>query len=308
MALFAVLMCANFASCNNDENNTSQDSDKIVVSFGFSGEIEISESPLSRTSTDDLFLIHAYFNDANSSYNHYATGLFDNVEDIKIKLQKDYTYQFQAFIIKDGKTKLQQPNNNEYTYPFPYCILTNKFEYPGQGDFNPIYTGFVLADGNCYRIPNLDVYIYSEDVTYAPGEDEGEITIPMRRWAFGVEFIGDGFEDETLTINLESLDAKDGYDYYSPIITLNKSNTSFDDIYFFPAMLGEDFNPINLHVAFYLDGELIARPEITFQRNKKTTVKIDLSKQGNAFGFNYETSEMGDGGTYNVVGDNATQE
>ena len=39
---------------------------------------------------------------------------------------------------------------------------------------------------------------------------------------------------------------------------------------------------------------------------KKTTIKIDVEKT--SIGFDYETSDLGDGGTYNVNGDTATEE
>ena len=311
MALFAVLMCVNFASCSNDENGVPQDGEEIVVSLGFGGDFEISESPLSRVSTNDLFAIHASVQD-NIGFIDYATGLFDDTGKIKIKLQKNDTYSFSAFIIKDGKTKLQQPTSNaQYTYPLFGYTLNNEFGYPGSGGFNIAYTGFVLADGASYRIPNLDLFVYAEDVEYSPLTDKGSIIIPMRRMTFGTEFIATGLaDDETLTVRLEQSD--DELQYYTPTVTLTSSDNTSDDVYFFPAFLAEEqdrtkkFESVKLYAAFYLNEELIARPEITFKRNKKTTIKIDVEKT--SIGFDYETSDLGDGGTYNVNGDTATEE
>ena len=315
MALFAVLMCVNFASCSNDENGVPQDGEEIVVSLGFGGDFEISESPLSRVSANDLFAIHASVQDKNNgnALINYATGLFDDADKIKIKLQKDDTYSFSGFVIKDGKIKLQQPTSNaEYTYPLYAYTLNNEFGYPGAGRFDITYTGFVLADEQCYRIPNLDVYVYEEEVEYSPQTDKGAITIPMRRWTFGTEFIATGLaDDETLTVRLEQSDS-DELQYYTPTVTLNNSDNTSDDVYFFPAFLAEEqdrtkkFESVKLYAAFYLNEELIARPEITFKRNKKTTIKIDVEKT--SIGFDYETSDLGDGGTYNVNGDTATEE
>ena len=59
MALFAVLMCVNLASCSSDdiEPNESQKGKEVVVSLGFSGDFEISESPLSRATSNDLYIV-----------------------------------------------------------------------------------------------------------------------------------------------------------------------------------------------------------------------------------------------------------
>ena len=75
MAMFAILMCVNFASCSNDGNEVPEQGKEIMVSLGFSGDFEISESPLSRATSDDLYLIRVQKKNG-SSYTSYAYGLF----------------------------------------------------------------------------------------------------------------------------------------------------------------------------------------------------------------------------------------
>ena len=78
MALFAVLMCVNFAACSNEENEVPQERKEIMVSLGFGGDFEISESPLSRATSNDLYFIQVG-QGSLSSAKMCSYGLFDDV-------------------------------------------------------------------------------------------------------------------------------------------------------------------------------------------------------------------------------------
>ena len=316
MALFAVLMCVNFAACSNEENEVPQERKEIMVSLGFGGDFEISESPLSRATSNDLYFIQVG-QGSLSSAKMCAYGLFDDVSKMSIKLPEGETYYFYAFILKDAKEVLK---HTEYTYessPFPFSTeLTNQFIFSDEDSYAAsesqtigIFTmDYTYSDDNIYQIPNLDLYVGGA-TKYTVAENSN-VTINVTRWAFGANFIAENITDGSIKVCMK----KDSY--ISPTIELTSSKSTSDDIYCYtPAICGSDMENINLSVSFIWvksDGTevTLGTPTINFKRNVKTTVKINVDNTlENGIELNYDaTGDMNTGDTYIVDGDTATKE
>ena len=107
--LFLALALIAFASCSKEDaiENESIEGKEYVVNLGFSGEIEISQSPLSKAGTNDLYGVQVYSKkSSDSNYAPYAYGLFDNTADMTVKLIGGYQYKFVASMVEDGKEKI----------------------------------------------------------------------------------------------------------------------------------------------------------------------------------------------------------
>lgn len=317
MAMFAILMCVNFASCSNDGNEVPEQGKEIMVSLGFSGDFEISESPLSRATSDDLYLIRVQKKNG-SSYTSYAYGLFDDIESLEIMLTENATYGFQAAILKDGKNRLYN-SNGSYGLPFSTSITVgNSFTYSNTTSASFVPGDYKLSDGSTYGLPNVDTYITPSTVDYTPTEENTSVQLQMLRQSFGVNFIAEDITKGSLKIEM-SATKNSGGTLSAPSFELTSNSSSLEDIFYMPfsAIIQEDGNPkMNASVKFTWvieDGNevVLGTPTITFERNMKTTIKIKVAEDiESGIGFTYydESNEMGDGGTYNVDGDTATKE
>lgn len=315
MTLLAVAMSVNLCSCNSDDEEATKQNKDIIVSLGFEGEYEVSELPLSRVTSDDLYLVAAYI--IEGSYQKpYAYGLFDDISAIKIKLTKDVTYGFFAYIIKNGKNKLQHTENNygNAPYPFSNMELSNEFIYSDNSiSFGP---NFKLSDGKTYQMPNLDVYIAANMVEYTPTEN-GKVSIAMLRSSFGIKVIAENLTEGSLNIGFD-VDGNSEQKIVAPNLIIKSPNTTVEDIFLLPisaaTIVNGDFT-LTSTISFIWEKDdmteiTLGAPTITFKRNKLTTIKIKVDKSiKNSIEFEYaDSTEMGDGGTYNIHGDTATEE
>jgi len=317
MALFAVLMCVNFAACSNEEviSAEPQKGKEIVVSLSLKGEYEVSESPLSRAASNDLYYIWA--TDKTNSSTKYAVGLFNDVSTLNITLIEGNTYRFDAMIIKDGMTKLAQ-TEGVFGKPFSNIALnTEGFTYSNNWE-QPDYTEFKLTDGNTYGIPNLDIWQggITQDYVATEGED---VTIQTVRASFGAKFVAKNLTEGSLKVSLRGtgVGANNGMTMDSPTFELTQEYENTDQIFLMPMletsttqsrMVYATLSVICTWVKANGDEVELGSPTITFERNKKTTIYIKVVPDvENGITFTTtDSEEMGDGGTYNVEDGTAT--
>ncbi len=94
---FAILL----TGCSKIEQDTIETGD-CLVSFNLTGEISTEDTPLTRSSTDDIYLVQVY-----RGSSPFALGIFDSISDIRFNLKKGGdTYKFKICLIKNGKTQL----------------------------------------------------------------------------------------------------------------------------------------------------------------------------------------------------------
>ena len=314
MALFAVLMCVNFASCSNEEVTSSepQKGKEIVVSLSLKGEYEVSESPLSRTPSNDLYYIWVF--DKTNSSTKYAVGLFNDVSTLNITLIEGNSYSFGAMIIKDGMTKLAQ-TEGAFGKPFSNTALnTEGFTYSNNWE-QPDYTEFKLTDGSIYGIPNLDIWVSVPTQDYEATEGE-DVTIQTIRASFGAKFVAKNLTEGSLKVSLHGtgVGSNNGMIMDSPTFELTDYT---DEIFLMPMLETSTTQNRNLYATLSVvctwvkangDEVELGSPTITFERNKKTTIYIKVVPDVEN-GITFTTSdneEMGDGGTYNVEDGTAT--
>lgn len=326
MALMAVLMCMNFASCSSEENEIPQKGKEVIVSLGFGGEFEISESPLSRAGSNDLYYIQVGQGDSYSNATICAYGLFDTSTDIKIKLTENETYYIFAYIMKGAKEVLKHTNYIYQDQPFLFGVeLNNEFTYSDDesfvatGDADQFGYKFVHTDGNTYHFAkDVDLY-FTESFKPFTVTENGKITLNMIRFTYGANFIAENLTEGSLKVSMQKKLEGNSEIYTSPIIELTESNTSYDNIYAIPPTSVMEQNEdneyiVNMPISFtWVKSDkseiLLGTPTITLKRNKKVTVKIKVDKSTeNGIEFTGLDITMGDGGTYNIDGNTVSEE
>lgn len=279
--LFLALALIAFANCSKEDaiENESIEGKEYVVNLGFSGEIEISHSPLSKAGTNDLYGVQVYSKKSgDSNYAPYAYGLFDNTADMEVKLIGGYQYKFVASMVEDGKSKIQKNGYEDYWDPFwigDMASLDNQFEYTVNAEMSGLDSGHSnLLDGNYYR-PNTNRF-YGELSNFTPSENKSA-TINMKRVCFGAKFIVKDFTEGKITINIPE----------APVMTITYPNTEAEDIFTFRGNYSGDWTndgyQENLEVNITwtkADGTIIpiSNQIIEFTRNELTTVTINLKE------------------------------
>lgn len=290
--LFFALALIAFASCSKEDaiENESIEGKEYVVNLGFSGEIEISQSPLSKAGTNDLYGVQVYSKkSSDSEYAPYAYGLFDNTADMEVKLIGGYQYKFVATMVEDGKDRIATDSKGYYETPFwiykknENSQLGNIFFYTVEAEMLYLDRGSThLFNGEDpsvadYERPNTVRY-YGELIDFIPAENK-IATINMKRVCFGAKFIANGFTEGKITIQIPE----------APVMTIIYPDTEVDDIFTFShdALFNEpwtnDGYQENLEVSIIwtkADGTVvpISNQIIEFTRNELTTVTINLKE------------------------------
>ena len=309
MALFAVLMCVNFASCSNENEivpNEPQKPKEYTVSLGFTGDISISESPLSRTTEKetDLYgfiVLSKPTNEENNAYtNIYAYGLFDDVSNLNIKLLEGYKYKFVSTMVVNGTNVIfWNPSNEFKSYGLPFrMLLKNAFTYSEAGcpyEYNLRFSD--SSTGSTYNIthslPIADRY-YGELLDFKPSDESNKANIYMERTVFGAKFVSENLNEGKLKIEMTG----------AALIELTPDKTQIENIYTISPNSAYGKGEISVSHATTItweksDGAIVPLGEfnLTFKRNKMTTVTIkvnDMSAE-NGIGITLDDEEMTEG-------------
>ncbi len=303
IALLAIFMCVNFTACSiEDETPELQSPKEYTVSFGFTGDIlDVTESPLTRAVSNDLYGIQVYAIpniETSTSYSgkYYAKGIFDDVSLMKLKLVEGYKYKFKIIKIIDGKEK-SSPLNGTITNDFTY---SNSYYLEGL-DFG---AGVPAGGSSCYNPSNIDSY-YGEATDYLPQEN-GTVTIYMKRAAFGVKLVAYGLIEGTLNIAMpghtttmtsSTTDIEKKFTFGFPYLSNLYSNDNYSQ-------------DVSINISWTkADGAVVqlGTYNISFKRNKLTTVTIKVQDMSidKGLGLTFDSEEMGEGD--NITIENGSQ-
>lgn len=286
-----------FTACSEagtNEQPTPTEPEYVTVSLGLNVGLDYGYEPLSRAEeNNDLYGIQVYSSPIsateNAEWTKYAYGLFDNTDNLTIKLVRGYEYKFVAAMVKDGKNKLESSSN---TYGDPFRHETTSGGYT----MTPLSISFIYGQlGMDFRrhtelkginsmvdYPNVVRY-YGELEGYIPGDNDSKATIELERTSFGAKYVANG--DYAKNGTLEILMAE------APQLNLNLAeNNEVLEIYSFDnqraAWLDENYTEtisVSLRIA-YSDGTSapLGTHNITFKRNTTTVVNVDLSVGGDS--------------------------
>lgn len=285
MALFAVLMCLNFASCSSEEvvpEEPTQDK-YITVGLDCIGEyLEITNSPLSRATEDDEFYIQVYSINENGYPEPYANGHFEtSLNGIFLKLLQGKKYNFKIAI--NVKGRLNDYENFDKNFNYSSSLVSS---WGSAGNF------FIPVSTECEGF-------YGELDNFTPVEGEN-IVISTKRVSYGAKFIAENLSEGTLDIIVRRPRVQAFEDY----ISLTPSIPESDKIYSFvdkynawkgiytqtgtdpetgePTYEYKDYSSEKtLEINWTKEnGEVIpfGTYKVTFKRNVRTTVRIDVAE------------------------------
>ena len=296
MALFAVLMCVNFASCSNDDGVENQEPQKYTISLGCVGEIlNVTHEPLSRTEA----LSGLYTVKVLSDGMVYAEGTFNSVENLTVELIASKIYNFEV---------TYEPNNSSEP--------TKEFKYEAYAPSSTIYLPYYEES---------DFY-YGLSEGYAPSIN-GSVEIYMKRIAFGIKATVNNLADgATVSVNLKR-------GYVPTVLSLELTSSKQTNEKIFTIAHGDYANTYsNIYKGILTDGEYVNYYEeanlsiiltrvdgkevvliddvIIIERNKKSCITITIgdsdTETSNGLSITKEDEEMGDGNQYKIDGDAGT--
>lgn len=218
------------AGCNQIDPGQGTDEEDCVVSLKFGGEITVSESPLTKVSSDDLYLVQIY-----RGTSAFAFGFFDQT-DIRFNLKKGTDkYRIIVSTIKNGKavfaTKYSSVNNSIYPdtddsfYPFNFrCYYAINFPYYNSVKTIRYYSGknstelitTSVSDAIYLRriefattyMDKQDYYpacydwFYGEINDYSPTGEYETLNMDLKRVGFKLKYELSGVTDGEVTVKV----------------------------------------------------------------------------------------------------------
>ena len=292
-----------FTACSEagtTEQPTPTEPEYVTVSLGLNVGLDYGYEPLTRSeANNDLYGIQVYSTPVpaaeNAKWTKYAYGLFDNTDNLTVKLIRGYEYKFVATMVKDGKNKVTYSQYSN-TYGVPFTHETS----PGAYSSTPLSESFIYGQlGMSLENPVTDKYLtaelyYGELEGYIPGDNDSKATIELKRISFGAKYIakGDFAENGTLEILMAN----------APQLNLNLAESNeVSEIYtyeeFRATWLDENYTKtesVTLRIA-YSDGTSapLGTHNITFKRNTTTVVNVDLTVSGDS-GVGFEVTDGGE--------------
>lgn len=210
-SILSSLLIATLYSCSKEDTLVLEDK-FYTVSLKFNGDITTVDSPLTRgTATDDLYGLMVW---QDGSF--FGGGLYDNLEDMKVRLQATKKYKFAVTIVKNGKNFIYKTYDGSYSYPFAYeertggntykiirTPISNKLNAFNEKHYDFFKYGLSQMAENLERRynPETDRY-YGEIENYTPTKN-GTVNIELKRTAFGLQYKVSGVSDGTFTINIK---------------------------------------------------------------------------------------------------------
>ncbi|MBR3703137.1 MAG: hypothetical protein IKM12_06275 [Alistipes sp.] len=293
--ILSLLLVATLCSCSKEDTPT-QDEDKFyTVSLKFNGDITMADSPLTRgTSTDDLYGLLVW---QDGSF--FGSGLFDNVESMKVRLQSSKKYKFVVTAVKNGKNVLYG-NSHPFGSSEHPLKLSNKLEGGNEHFYNYFRLGrSKMKDDEYYNYPETDRF-YGEVDNYTPTEN-GVVNMDLKRTAFGLQYKVSGVSDGTVSITIENYEqtffAKS--DITTDYISEEKVIT-FEDVYSAWQYADNYTDKVTVSASWARGNGItqdLGSKEVDVKRNRMNIIHIKLAtdESGNSLGIDAESdSDMDD--------------
>lgn len=112
-----------FSSCSDENNTPDINGKEIWIGLQIGPSLEYDSQPLSRATVQEagIYAVNVFWK-KGSTFQPYATGLFEYISDISIGLIEGYIYRFDCTFLK----KNELPYNNNGYFGLPFSITTDK--------------------------------------------------------------------------------------------------------------------------------------------------------------------------------------
>lgn len=285
--ILSLLLVATFCSCSKEDTPIHEEDKFYTISLNFNGDITTSDSPLTRgTATDDLYGLMVW---QNGSF--FGGGLYDNVEDMKVRLQSSKKYKFVVTAVKNGKNVLY---DNGYNAPLQYS-LSNKLN-SNRNCYSSFKSGrSQMKNKNYDYYPETDRF-YGEVDNYIPTEN-GVVNMDLKRTAFGLQYKVSGVSDGKVIVTIENSDDI----FFSESITADYTSEekviTFKDVYS-AWQYADNYTEKVTVSASWVRGigitQNLGSKEVVVKRNRMNIIHIKLAtdESGNNLGIDVESDDM----------------
>ena len=265
------IICLLFVSCDLDNELPMSTEEMVDISLDFSGDyIDISDMPLTRGNTPQAYYAVKVMslNPNTNNYEVYATGIFDNTDDMVVKLSTSKQYKFAVALLYDYLEN----------YSFGSDEVTNEFDYTDPYPARVIHGGYSspFKDKNGYECSSamIDSY-YGFLNNYAPKSD-GICTIDMKRVTVGLEIEVEGLTKGHVSVwSPVDIDLTPDSPYADILLTSNKMFNIYDEKI-------NDTASIQLSIAYVAeDGKntTLFSGYVTFTRGYRKRVLLKLTPE-----------------------------
>ena len=112
-----------FSSCSDENNTPDINGKEIWIGLQIGPSLEYDSQLLSRATVQEagIYAVNVFWK-KGSTFQPYATGLFEDISDISIGLIEGYIYRFDCTFLK----KNELPYNNNGYFGLPFSITTDK--------------------------------------------------------------------------------------------------------------------------------------------------------------------------------------
>lgn len=315
--LAAVATSLAFASCQEKATPEIpvQTQETYTVKLACAGELDITQVPLTRFTPDnkDLYAVQvSYKPNSGGSYKAYAYGLFDDISNLTVELLADYKYRFAIEMIDDAKDivycdsiLIDTQHYLGYAEPFigynGYNASTNKSitklmnELVYSENYHFQLVGGLFPDGGSTSSPiklkngsivtdpkGVDRY-FGLVQDYTPSETGEEISVFMKRMAYGLKVVaGDFFTEGKLVVKNKGVSSDD--------FTLTPDNKIYEAVYayYYPCEWYTSQNPYTSRSITITwtkaDGTSVSlkTQSPSFHRLKQTIINVEFYDDENA--------------------------
>lgn len=151
---FGIFLLFIFVSCNKVDDLNKPTGEIVEFKLDILPLLDIEESPITRQNHSGLYAINVLWKGTNqgASFEPYATGLFNDVSNVRIGLIEGYDYRFDCSFLRDDE--LPYSENGKYGVPFSKTpdgkvdgVITNKLHvsiaglWENQNFYQHIYSG-----------------------------------------------------------------------------------------------------------------------------------------------------------------------
>lgn len=328
--IYLLALLATFLiSCSKQEDIPEEDvqQETYVISFGM-GNFETNvETRTGEPKT--VYGINVYYDKEKDGVqnDHYAYGLFDNMNSNSITLIGGYKYKFVCSLVRDADDHLYYgpySSNNFSGYAQPFQ-LSNSSSTAVQNQFiigssvpylSGLESGYAVIQSsassgysNSGKYPSLERY-YGEYANYVPIAND-RVIIPLKRTYFGNKLIVTGVVNGSVNVSCkigsDNVWSKSGLteDYQS-----SGSIYSYNNVY----QCWNEENNLTATVSYTYNSNrgdwwnLSGSKNITFKRNVMTTITINLMPDLSGGSIGITEEPLGDDNLITLKGDNGTLE
>lgn len=321
-----VLLTFLFISCDNDQNESDSPSPlypvgrEFNVNLNIAPFLEVDEQPLARslsTLPKGLYAVNVFWKGKGlTSFQPYASGLFNGPYGVSIGLIEGYTYRFDCGFLASDEVPYSQRENGKILYGLPFSrsfkkevdgFVTNRLLVSinplntNESFYQHIYKGEMqMKEDSTSTHPTVKRFFGSQLLDFLNPAANTSVTLTLKRAYYSVQFATDELNPGD-SIKIEATDISPFYLVHSAggkAESEERIISMYNISGYYTGKLEEE-ETVAFTISYRPADEeewypLYTNQGIKLKRNKKNTIKIvKINDHISDAGFNFEEdSEM----------------